>query len=227
MCEKDENYYASNLNSQKLYKVYDTNIPRVRQYLDMEIEFVRNRLNGAEKVLELGVGYGRILKELYSCTKYFLGIDISSDSVEFGKEYLKEFPHIRLETMDAHELIFENEYVAVLCLQNGLSALSGEAINLVKRCMKALKRSGAAYFSTYSGKFWEHRLAWFEEQADKGLLGAIDKTQTGNGVIVCQDGFRAVTFTENDFIELGESSGCNYEIQEVDESSLFLIITKT
>jgi len=146
--------------------------------------------------------------------------------VEFGREYLKEFPHICLETMDAHELGFEDKFDVTLCLQNGLSALKGEAMNLINGCVRALKMGGSAYFSTYSEKFWDFRLAWFEEQAEKGLLGKIDVNQTGKGVIVCQDGFRATTFTVNDFAQFGDASGYNYEIQEVDESSLFLIITK-
>ena len=226
MCGKSKNYYAQKLNSQKLYQVYDTKIQRVKQYLDKEIDFVRKRLYGAEKVLETGAGYGRILKEISSCAKFFLGIDISEESVYFGREYLKGFPNIRLETMDAHELNFEGEFDAVLCLQNGLSALKGDAINLVKRCVKALKNGGIAYFSTYSSKFWDYRLAWFEEQAGKGLLGEIDKSRTGDGVIVCQDGFRAITFTEEEFVKIGEESSHKYEIMEIDESSLFLIITK-
>ena len=221
-----ENYYAQNLNSQKLYRVYDTKIPRVRQYLDKEIDFIRQRLRGAEKVLEVGAGYGRILKELSACAKSLLGVDISEGSVAFGKERLKEFSNVRLEVMDAHKLDFEEEFDVVLCLQNGLSALKGEAMNLVNGCMKALKKGRCAYFSTYSDKFWDYRLAWFEEQASNGLLGAIDKNQTKEGVIVCHDGFRAITFTEKDFIGLGEASGYEYEVQEVDESSLFLIISK-
>ena len=228
MCGKNinTNYYAQKLNSQSLYQVYDTKIPRVRQYLDMEIDFVRKRLFGAESVLEVGAGYGRILKELNNCSKYFLGIDISEQSVEFGKEYLKEFPHIRLETMDANKMDFAKEFDAVLCLQNGLSALKGKAPDLVNRCVNALKNGGSAYFSTYSSKFWDYRLAWFEEQANKGLIGEIDKKQTGDGLIVCKDGFMAKTFTENDFIRLGEESGYEFEIQEVDESSIYLIIKK-
>ena len=50
-----ENYYAEKLNAGKLYKVYQTAIPRVRQYLDAEIDFVRKGLKGDERILELGV----------------------------------------------------------------------------------------------------------------------------------------------------------------------------
>ncbi len=45
------------------------------------------------------------------------------------------------------------------------------------------------YFSSYSTKFWDFRLKWFEEQASKGLLGGKnDYTKTKNGVIVCNGG---------------------------------------
>ena len=59
---------------------------------------------------------------------------------------------------------------------------------------RALKvPGGRALFSSYSPKFWEHRLSWFREQADKGLLGAIDEEKTRDGLIVCRDGFVART----------------------------------
>ena len=41
---EEANYYAQNLNAQKLYQVYDTKIPRNKQYLDEEINFIRGRL---------------------------------------------------------------------------------------------------------------------------------------------------------------------------------------
>ena len=221
------NYYSQNLNSQKLYQVYDTKIPRVKRYLDEEISFVRGQLIGCERVLEIGAGYGRILKELAPYASLFVGIDISEMSIKLGRELLHEYPHVALEVIDAHELDLEEEFDVVLCLQNGLSAMNGEAANLVRRSLNSLRKGGKAYFSTYSNKFWEHRIAWFMEQADKGLLGKIDEEQTKNGVIICEGGFKAVTFTEEDFVRLGKLSGYRYEIREVDESSLFLVITKT
>ena len=226
MDKEARNYYAQNLNSQKLFQVYDTKILRIRQYLGKEIDFIRKRLNGSENVLEIGAGYGRILKELSLHAKSFVGIDISEESIEFGKEYLKGFPNVYLEVKNAYRLDFVDTFDVILCLQNGLSALKGEPLELIKISMDAMLKGGRAYFSTYSAKFWQHRLAWFREQVNKGLLGEFDEEQTKDGVIVCKDGFRAVTFTENDFVKFGDASGCRYEIQEVDESSLFLIITK-
>ncbi len=86
-------------------------------------------------------------------------------------------------------MAFDGEYDVVLCLQNGLSAMKGDPYDLVERSMKALVPGGRAFFSTYASGFWEWRLEWFKEQADKGLLGELDMEKTGDGKIVCSDGF--------------------------------------
>jgi 2-polyprenyl-6-hydroxyphenyl methylase/3-demethylubiquinone-9 3-methyltransferase len=85
---------------------------------------------------------------------------------------------------------------------------------------------GRAFFSSYSPRFWEHRLAWFAEQAEKGLLGPLDWEKTRDGVIVCQDGFRATTFGAEDLERLAQGVGCPYHIEEVDDSSVFLVLEK-
>lgn len=221
-----KNYYAQKLNSAKLYQVYQTQLERVKQYIDAEINFVRYELPIQAKVLEMGAGYGRIMKEFAPFAVSVTGIDISENSVEFGQEYLRDCPNCQLKMMDAHNLEFGLEFNVVLCLQNGLSAMKGDPFNLIKQGMKVLYPGGKAYFSSYSSKFWEHRLAWFHEQADKGLLGEIDLEKTKDGMIVCKDGFIATTYSAEDMESLGQAVGCNYRIQEVDQSSIFLILEK-
>jgi SAM-dependent methyltransferase len=222
----EKNYYAQKLNSGKLYQVYQTQIDRVKQYLDEEINFILHELHGHEKVLELGAGYGRIMKKLAPFVESIMGIDISKDSVEFGEEYLKDCPNCKLKVMDAHKLELDLKFDVVIVLQNGISAMKGEPLNLIEQVMKVLSHGGKAYFSSYSSKFWEHRLAWFHEQADKGLLGQIDLEKTKDGTIVCKDGFVATTYSQEDMEKLGQAVGYNYRTQEVDDSSIFLILEK-
>ena len=222
----NENYYAQKLNSQKLHQVYETKIERVKRYLDAEIRFVAEHLSGNEKILELGAGYGRIMKELAPHAGSILGIDISASSVALGKEYLKDVPNCRIEVLDAHDVDCDSEFDVVLGLQNALSALKGSAPDVVRRAVGALVPGGKAFFSTYSPRFWLHRLEWFQEQAEKGLLGEIDPEKTRDGLIVCRDGFTATTFTAKDLEQLALEIGCVFHISEVDESSLFLILEK-
>jgi 2-polyprenyl-6-hydroxyphenyl methylase/3-demethylubiquinone-9 3-methyltransferase len=64
-------------------------------------------------------------------------------------------------------------------------------------------------------------LRWFEIQAAHGLIGEIDHTATGNGVIVCKDGFRATTVGAEEFSRLAGELGVTARIEEVAGSSVF------
>lgn len=220
-----DNYYADKLGAQKLFQVYDTQIPRIKQYLQAETDFVKRSLEKNQDVLELGAGYGRIIRELAPCCSSIVGIDISDDSVALGKEYLAEQTNADIRVMDIHNLEFSNHFDVILCLQNGLSAMSVDSADM-KKILDLLSPGGTAFFSSYSDKLWDFRVQWFEEQASKGLLGEIDHEKTKDGVIVCRDGFRAITYSAEDLQKIGEQSGYPYSIEEVDESSLFLIIHK-
>jgi len=83
------------------------------------------------------------------------------------------------------------------------------------------RSAGVVLFSSYSDRFWEERLKWFEIQAEHGLIGEIDYRATSNGVIVCNDGFRATTADAGCFRSLAAVLGFVPNIIEVDGSSLF------
>lgn len=221
-----DNYYDQSLNAQKLYRVYQSKYPRVAQYLAAEISYVKKYLQGSERILELGAGYGRIMKELAPFCQSIVGIDISKDNVEFGREYLKEMENAQLLVMDAHHMQLEASFDVILCLQNGLSAMKIEPMSYIKEVLELLRPGGKAFFSSYSPNFWEHRLAWFAEQAEKELLGELDMEKTKDGVIVCKDGFRATTCSPEDMDMIGRASGYKYQVTEVDESSIFLVVEK-
>lgn len=220
------NYYEDKLNAQKLYQVYDTDIPRVKLYFDAEIDYVRKKLKGTERVLELAAGYGRIVKELAPSCGSIVGMDIAPENVELGQVYLKDHPNASMVTMDVHKMDFQEKFDVILCLQNGLSAMRADD-RVIRSIIDLLAPGGTAFFSSYSANFWEWRLKWFEEQARKGLLGEIDYEQTKDGVIACKDGFRAFTHTPEDFARIGDEIGLPSFIEEVNRSCIFLVVKNT
>ena len=222
-----DNYYTNSLNAQRLWQVYDTAIPRVSEYLQRETAFVRDRLKKTDAVLEIAAGYGRIMKELAPFVGSITGIEISGGNVHFGGEYLKNIANTELLVMDAHNIDYDSCFDAVLCLQNGLSAIRADVPEaFAAKVIRALKIGGKAYFSTYHPNFWEQRIAWFQEQARKGLIGELDMEKTKNGVIICKDGFRATTHSITDLEKIGRSTNCGWQIFEVDDSSIFLVVEK-
>ena len=222
-----DNYYTNSLNAQRLWQVYDTAIPRVSEYLQRETAFVRDRLKKTDAVLEIAAGYGRIMKELAPYVESITGIEISGGNVRFGEEYLKNIANTELLVMDAHNIDYDSCFDAVLCLQNGLSAIRADVPEaFAAKVIRALKIGGKAYFSTYHPNFWEQRIEWFQEQASKGLIGELDMEKTKNGVIICKDGFRATTHSITDLEKIGRSTNCGWQIFEVDDSSIFLVVEK-
>jgi len=220
-------YYRKSLSAERLKRCYDVAPKRTIQYLEAEIAHVKNHIHKGKKVLELGCGYGRVLKELANKCQTLVGIDLAPDNILMAQNHLSEYKNVEVILMDAEFLGFrDNQFDVVLCIQNGLSAFKIKPVKLVKEVIRVTRTRGLCFFSTYSQKFWEDRLEWFRRQSEEGLLGEIDYDATRPGLIVCKDGFRSSTFYEDDFWRLAETLKLESEIVEVDNSSLFWEVRK-
>lgn len=62
------------------------------------------------------------------------------------------------------------------------------------------------------------------KQSEEGLLGEIDLEKIGKGVIVCKDGFKATTYSPEDFYRLTSEMKLDATIEEVDYSRIFCVI---
>jgi len=215
-------YYSQKLSGERLRLCYEIAPPRVKQYLEAEIAFVLDKIEGCELVLELGCGYGRVLERLAATAETVVGIDTSFESLRLASALLCKSPSCHLAMMDAVALGFQDGcFDAVVCIQNGISAFRVDRRKLIEEAVRVTRKKGTVLFSSYSERFWEDRLRWFRMQAERKLVGEIDEDATGNGVIVGKDGFKATTIKPEDFIRL--TSGLPFEtiITEVDDSSIF------
>lgn len=192
------------------------------QYLVAEIEHILQHIESTDDVLELGCGYGRVLHHLVDVTKNITGIDTSKESLELAMHSPRLRNTCHLAQMNARTLAFHDDsFDKIICIQNGISALSVDPIELITESVRVTKSGGKCLFSSYSERFWNHRLEWFKMQSESGLLGEIDWDKTRDGVIICKDGFKATTFSKEDLMKITASLGMSAEIVEVDHSSIF------
>jgi len=220
-------YYEERLAAERLKRVYETASPRVRRYLEAELEHVLSLVGGNDLVLDLGCGYGRTLPALRRRAKRVVGVDNSIPSLQLAGESLAPGGDCSLAAMDAAALGFlPGVFDVICCIQNGISAFHVDSRTLVRECVEAARPGGLVLLSSYAEGFWSDRLEWFERQAEEGLLGAIDRERTGNGTIVCRDGFTATTVGEEEFLSLCDGLPVGVDIVEVDGSSLFCEIRK-
>jgi 2-polyprenyl-6-hydroxyphenyl methylase/3-demethylubiquinone-9 3-methyltransferase len=214
-------YYSEKLSAERLRMAYEIAPPRVSRYLEAEIEFVLDFIDPGDAVLELGCGYGRVLKKLLERTHNIVGIDTAMQSLRMAPHFVGPAVHGRLFAMNAAALGFQsNIFHGTFCLQNGISAFGVDALGLMREAQRVTRPGGLAVFSSYSQQFWPDRLQWFRLQAEQGLLGEIDEEATGKGVIVCKDGFRATTIGPDGFRDLSTRLGVSAEIVETEQGSV-------
>ncbi len=219
-------YYSTHLAAERLRRCYEIAPPPVRHYLRAEIDFVLSRSGPAADVLELGCGYGRVLAALLGRVRALAGIDTSLASLRLARQALGRSGACRLACMDAARLAFpEPAFDLVICIQNGISAFGVDRRNLAAEALRVTRPGGTVLFSSYAESFWDSRLEWFRRQAEHGLLGEIDEQATGDGVIVCKDGFRATTVGRAEFRSLVPADAGAVRVLEVDGSSLFCEIS--
>jgi len=225
---KNKSYYLDKLSAKQLKKCYQIAPPRVRQYLDAEIQHILDKVQPSDIVLELGCGYGRVLKKVCEKAKRVIGIDISKSSLELAKKLLEGNLNCQLFLMNAISLKFPNQFFdIVICIQNGISAFNVNKKDLIREAVRVTKKGGLVLFSTYSDKFWEERLNWFILQSKAGLIGEINLTETHNGIIFTKDGFKATTIRPTDFTSLTSELNIDLKIEEIDNSSIFYEILLT
>ena len=217
-----DSYYAQKLSAERLRLCYEIAPPRIKQYLEAEIEFVIGKIKPSDLVLELGCGYGRVLRKILKKAKTVVGIDNSDTSVRLGQEEIGEVFSCHILEMDAVNLGFkQGQFNVVVCIQNGLSAFQADERRLIEEAIRVTRSGGTVLFSSYSERFWNDRLGWFRLQSKLGFIGEIDEAATGNGVIVCKDGFRASTVSPDEFLLLASSLNIDPVFTEVDGSSIF------
>ena len=220
-------YYAQNLSGRRLMQCYEVASPRVKRYLEAEIRHILSRLGPKDSVLELGCGYGRVALRLAGNERHVVGIDTAEESLALARELASPDSRCEFVKMNALNLLYPaGTFDAVVCVQNGICAFGVDQESLLREALRYARAGGILLFSTYSDRFWKHRLEWFQSQAAAGLLGSVDLEASRGGTIVCTDGFRAARVTPEAWRALCARAGVDCRIIEVDGSSVFCEIVK-
>jgi len=137
--------------------------PKYKNYISQETAFLKSRLTGAGKILDGGVGIGRLIPELAPIVGEFVGIDNSELMIEKSSEIARHFPNVRILTCDLEvvsEKFPEKYFDYSLCVWNTLGNVIDE-VAVLKQLNKVTSKS--IFLTVYSKGTIEDRKKWYSK----------------------------------------------------------------
>lgn len=123
----------------------------IQEFLDGEIRFITKHIKPYSSILEIGCGYGRLLRILAKNSKNVIGIDFSKKMIESSRENLKNLKNVDVILMNADNLSFkDNSFDYVVCLDasfGNMPKIEQKSLNEMKR---VCKKDGEIIISVFS-----------------------------------------------------------------------------
>ena len=115
-------------------------------YEIVAVDILRNFTLKKGKVLDIGCGYGGLIKRLNSLRKnlHFTGIDISKNMLKLAKNYMKK--DLKFLFMSAEKLNFDKETFDLIICKETLHHFS-KPTRALKEMLRVLKKDGVIYIT--------------------------------------------------------------------------------
>lgn len=191
-----------NKNVKKFYETFDfakiiTNPPKpIQEFLDQEIKFIKKYIKPNKVILEVGCGYGRLVKILSKNAKKVVGIDFSKPLLDKAKKNLFDKKNVELFLMNAEDIKFGNRsFDYVLCLDASFGNMPSIELKTLKQMKRVCKQNGEIIISVFSENA---KKAQIENYTRIGLKNIRDDGKA----IHTDEGFYSRRFTKDNLKEL-------------------------
>jgi SAM-dependent methyltransferase len=213
--------------AERLKKCYDMASPGFLYDLHQEVNGIIGRLQPSDVAMHVGCGYGRIIPELARSAKFVFGIDSSRDHIRYGRGWLKNIHNSLILEMNAGEISFADCFFnKIICLQSSLSFFHKNPETIIKECLRVATDDGEIIIATYSEKYWDELLGWYEIKSKNGLIEEIDYEKTKPGHLVCRDGSSYVTITRDLCMKWAMHFKAHMKTEQITDHCTFVILNK-
>lgn len=173
------------------------------EFFTEDINYIKEKLPQGKYVLEVGCGFGRLLKELSAVSSKVVGIDFSSFQLEQAEKELADIPSIELLLMDAAQMKFpDNMFDIVLCLNCSLGNMPGIVDKVLSEMVRVVKPGGLITIRVF-----ENTEAVKEAQIQNYQRLGFTNIEDDGIAITTSEGFYSKRFTKNELLELCNKAG--------------------
>lgn len=135
------------------------NLPEsYRKWFLEERKYLIKNITKDSKVLEVGCGDGRSLKDIINITKNLTGIDHDNKAIADAKNNFSSYSTIKIIKADATRLPFENEEFDFAICMTTFANFGNKKFIILKEMKRVLKKSGKIIISVFSEDALEERM---------------------------------------------------------------------
>ena len=191
---------------------------RIQAALAAELEFVRNALRGAGKVLEIGCGDGRLLESLSDIGCEWLGVDLMESYLRYARINRQVSAGTGFAAGRAGQLPFaSSSFDAVLCAQNTLGLLGDEKFPTLREAVRVTRAGGKLVFVVYSEFSIVPRVEWYTQMLQQGMMAPVDWARSGPELLLTKDGHASECFRRERLEALFAEAGLESRLERVGE----------
>lgn len=175
--------------------------PKYKKYIQEETKLLKEYLGGANRILEAGIGVGRLIPILSPLVNEFIGIDNAELMIKKSKEAAKDFLNTKIIKGNLENLsrIFSKNYFDYsLCVWNTLGNVKNEII-VLKELAKITSKS--IFITVYKKGALKDRINWYKTVGIK-----IKKIDKSNEIFYSQSGLKSKSYSLSDIEKIAKSS---------------------
>ncbi|MFA6065403.1 MAG: methyltransferase domain-containing protein [archaeon] len=175
---------------------------KYKKYIQQETRLLRIKVKNANRILEAGVGIGRLIPELSPLVNEFIGIDNAKLMLKKAKEISKTFQNakiLRAELEKLGDTFQENYFDFSLCVWNTLGNVKDE-VTVLKEMSKVTSKS--IFITVYYKGTLKDRENWYKTVGVK-----ISKIDEKNEIFYSQSGLKSKSYSLEDIEKIAKRAG--------------------
>lgn len=183
---------------------------KYKKYIEEETELLKLKLKGANRVLEAGVGIGRLIPELAPIVKEFVGIDNADLMLKKSQEVAKKFSNVKImkgELENLSKLFPQKHFDFSLCIWNTLGNVKDE-VQILKEIAQVTKTG--IFITVYHKGTLEDRKNWYK------IVGVkISKVDEENEIFYSESGLKSKSYSLKDIEEIAKASNLQIKASRI------------
>lgn len=176
--------------------------PEYQQYIEEETSILRERLAGAPRVLEAGVGIGRLVPELAPIIGEFIGVDNAQLMLKKAQEQSAKYKNVKIQKANLEELgtmYPQNHFTHSICVWNTLGNVQDE-VTVLKELAKVTE--GSIFVTVYLKGTLEQRKNWYRTVGIK--ISNVDEV---NEIFFSESGLKSKSYSLKEIESIAKKAG--------------------